>query len=89
MTDFGSDFGLSEEQRELRDTVRRFAQDKVSPVVGDYYERHEFPSDLVRQMGAMGLFGLPFPASVAATDGSAIELGGMDGDYLALCLVLE
>jgi alkylation response protein AidB-like acyl-CoA dehydrogenase len=89
-SDFGSDFGLSEEQRELRDIVRRFAQDKVAPIIGDYYERHEFPYDLVRQMGAMGLFGLPFPASVAATDGNGtVELGGMDGDYLALCLVLE
>ncbi|GAA2351639.1 acyl-CoA dehydrogenase [Catellatospora methionotrophica] len=74
-----TDFGLSEEHRELRDTVRRFAQDKVAPVIGDLYERHEFPYDLVRQMGEMGLFGLPFPS----------ELGGMDGDYFALCIVLE
>ncbi|GIG02445.1 acyl-CoA dehydrogenase family protein [Catellatospora citrea] len=74
-----TDFGLSEEHRELRDTVRRFAQDKVAPVIGDLYERHEFPYDLVRQMGEMGLFGLPFPS----------EFGGMDGDYLALCIVLE
>ncbi|MEV4413528.1 acyl-CoA dehydrogenase family protein [Catellatospora sp. NPDC049609] len=74
-----TDFGLSEEHRELRDTVRRFAQDKVAPVIGDLYERHEFPYDLVRQMGEMGLFGLPFPS----------EIGGMDGDYLALCIVLE
>ncbi len=74
-----TDFGLSEEHRELRDTVRRFAQDKVAPVIGDLYERHEFPYDLVKQMGEMGLFGLPFPS----------EYGGMDGDYLALCIVLE
>ncbi|MEU7822623.1 acyl-CoA dehydrogenase family protein [Catellatospora sp. NPDC049133] len=74
-----TDFGLSEEHRELRDTVRRFAQDKVAPVIGDLYERHDFPYDLVRQMGEMGLFGLPFPS----------EFGGMDGDYLALCIVLE
>ncbi len=74
-----TDFGLSEEHRELRDTVRRFALDKVAPVIGEYYERHEFPYELIQQMGAMGLFGLPFPA----------EFGGMDGDYLALCLTLE
>ncbi|MBV1853262.1 acyl-CoA dehydrogenase family protein [Catellatospora tritici] len=83
-----TDFGLSEEHRELRDTVRRFAQDKVAPVIGELYEKHEFPYDLVRQMGAMGLFGLPFPASVPGADGD-LEIGGMDGDYLALCLVLE
>lgn len=74
-----TDFGLTEEHRELRDTVRRFAQDKVAPVIGDYYERHEFPYELIEQMGAMGLFGLPFPS----------EFGGMDGDYLALCIALE
>jgi alkylation response protein AidB-like acyl-CoA dehydrogenase len=74
-----TDFGLSEEHRELRETVRRFALDKVAPVIGEFYERHEFPYELVQQMGAMGLFGLPFPA----------EHGGMDGDYLALCVALE
>src|SRR5690349_2231594 len=74
-----TDFGLNDEQSELRDTVRRFAVDKVAPVIGDYYDRHEFPYELVKQMGAMGLFGLPFPS----------EFGGMDGDYLALCIALE
>jgi alkylation response protein AidB-like acyl-CoA dehydrogenase len=74
-----TDFGLNEEHRELRETVRRFAVDRIAPVIGDYYDRHEFPYDLVKQMGAMGLFGLPFPG----------ELGGMDGDYLALCVALE
>lgn len=74
-----TDFGLNEEHRELRETVRRFALDKVAPVIGDYYERHEFPYELIQQMGSMGLFGLPFPAA----------FGGMDGDYLALCLTLE
>ena len=74
-----TDFGLNEEHRELRDTVRRFALDKIAPVIGEYYERHEFPYELTAQMGSMGLFGLPFPA----------EFGGMDGDYLALCLALE
>ena len=74
-----TDFGLNEEHRELRETVRRFALDKVAPVIGEYYERHEFPYELIQQMGSMGLFGLPFPS----------EFGGMDGDYLALCVALE
>ncbi|WP_020522748.1 acyl-CoA dehydrogenase family protein [Catelliglobosispora koreensis] len=74
-----TDFGLSEEHRELRETVRRFAQDKVAPVIGKYYERHEFPYELIKQMGGMGLFGLPFSS----------EFGGMDGDYLALGITLE
>ncbi|UGY91555.1 acyl-CoA dehydrogenase family protein [Streptomyces gobiensis] len=73
------DHRLSPEHEELRRTVEEFAHDVVAPKIGDYYERHEFPYEIVRQMGRMGLFGLPFPE----------EYGGMGGDYLALCLALE
>jgi alkylation response protein AidB-like acyl-CoA dehydrogenase len=73
------DFTLSPEHEDLRQTVREFAREVVAPVIGDYYERHAFPYEIVRQMGKMGLFGLPFPS----------RYGGMDGDYFALCLALE
>ena len=73
------DHRLSPEHEELRKTVEQFARDTVAPVIGDYYERGEFPYDLVASMGRMGLFGLPFPE----------EYGGMGGDYLALSLALE
>src|SRR5689334_6899716 len=72
-------FVLSEEHEALRKTVQDFAQEVVAPVIGDFYERHAFPYEIVRQMGKMGLFGLPFPE----------EFGGMGGDYFALCLALE
>jgi alkylation response protein AidB-like acyl-CoA dehydrogenase len=72
-------FGLSSEHEELRATVERFARTAVAPVIGEFYEREEFPYEIVAQMGAMGLFGLPFPE----------EYGGMGGDYLAFCLALE
>ncbi|MEV4217653.1 acyl-CoA dehydrogenase family protein [Nonomuraea sp. NPDC049725] len=70
---------LTPEHEELRKTVEAFARDVVAPVIGDYYEREEFPYEIFRQMGAMGLFGLPIPE----------EHGGMGGDYFALCLALE
>ncbi|CAM3853217.1 acyl-CoA dehydrogenase family protein [Kibdelosporangium persicum] len=73
------DFRLEEEHEALRKTVREFAREEVAPVIGDYYERCEFPYEIVAKMGRMGLFGLPFPESV----------GGMGGDYFALCLALE
>ena len=73
------DHRLDPEHEELRKTVEQFARESVAPVIGDYYERDAFPYDLVAGMGRMGLFGLPFPE----------EYGGMGGDYLALCLVLE
>jgi len=73
------DFLLDEEHEALRESVREFARDVVAPVITDHYEHHTFPYEVVRQMGKMGLFGLPFPE----------EYGGMGGDYFALCLALE
>src|SRR3712207_9454809 len=70
---------LNDEYEALRQSVREFATEAVAPVIADFYERHAFPYDLVRQMAKMGLFGLPFPE----------EYGGMGGDYFALCLALE
>src|SRR5882757_5705877 len=72
-------YTLSDEHRELRRTVAAFARDVVRPVIGGYYERAEFPYDLIARMAKLGLFGLPFPA----------EFGGMDGDLFALGLALE
>ncbi|SCL38607.1 Acyl-CoA dehydrogenase [Micromonospora pallida] len=73
------DFRLTEEQEALRESVRDFARDVVAPVIAEHYERHTFPYEVIRQMGKMGLFGLPFPE----------DYGGMGGDYFALCLALE
>ncbi|HKE98464.1 MAG TPA: acyl-CoA dehydrogenase family protein [Actinomycetes bacterium] len=73
------DLELDEEYEALRETVERFAREEVAPVIAGYCEREEFPYPLVRQMGQMGLFGLPFPE----------EYGGMGGDLLAVCLAVE
>jgi short/branched chain acyl-CoA dehydrogenase len=72
-------YTLSDEHQDLRQTVADFARDVVRPVIGGFYERAEFPYDLVARMAKLGLFGLPFPA----------EFGGMDGDLFAFGLVLE
>jgi short/branched chain acyl-CoA dehydrogenase len=72
-------FTLDEEHEALRASVREFARDVVAPAIAEHYEQHTFPYELVRQMGKMGLFGLPFPE----------EYGGMGGGYFALCLALE
>jgi short/branched chain acyl-CoA dehydrogenase len=73
------DFRLDEEYESLRKTVEDFAHAEVAPVIGELYEKEEFPYEIVAKMGEMGLFGLPFPE----------EFGGMGGDYFALCLALE
>jgi short-chain 2-methylacyl-CoA dehydrogenase len=73
------DFRLPEEHDTLRKTVEEFAREEVAPVIGDLYEKAEFPYEIVAKMGRMGLFGLPFPE----------EYGGMGGDFLAVCVTLE
>ncbi|MHB1434047.1 MAG: acyl-CoA dehydrogenase family protein [Streptosporangiaceae bacterium] len=72
-------FRLDDEHEALRRTVRDFARQAVAPVIGGFYERGEFPYDLVADMGKLGLFGLPFPE----------EYGGMGGDFFAFCLALH
>ena len=70
---------LTEDEEALRASVERFAREVVAPVAAKHYAAHTFPYDVVAQMGAMGLFGLPFPEAA----------GGMGGDLLALGLALE
>ena len=73
------DTRLDEEQEQLRKTVEAFAREVVAPVAAHHDATKTFPYDVIRQMGEMGLFGLPFPE----------QYGGMGGDYFALCLAIE
>ena len=72
-------FSLDDEHEALRRTVMEFARDAVAPVIGGFYERGEFPYEIISKMGKLGLFGLPFPE----------EYGGMGGDFFAFCLALH
>ena len=74
-----ADYGLSTELEHLRQTVRDFAINVVAPVARHHDATKTFPYEVVRKMGEMGLFGLPFPE----------EYGGMGGDYFALCIAIE
>ncbi len=73
------DTRLTDEQQQLKRIVQEFAQEVVLPVSYHHDKTKTFPYDVVKQMGEMGLFGLPFPE----------EFGGMGGDYFTLCLALE
>ncbi len=72
-------FDLSPEQDAFRKVVRDFAESEIAPRAEAMDATGEFPVDLVRKMGDLGLFGLPFPA----------DLGGGGADYLTYCLALE
>ena len=73
------DFELSQEQQAIRDTCRDFAREVVAPAAEELDREHKFGYDVVRQMGELGLFGLPFDE----------EFGGAGADYLSLCLAIE
>jgi glutaryl-CoA dehydrogenase len=52
---------LSDEERLVRDTVRRFVDDKVVPVIDQHFEEGSFPAQLVPEMAQLGLFGSTLP----------------------------
>ena len=73
------DFELTPEQQAIRDTCRDFAREVVAPAAEELDREHRFGYDVVRQMGELGLFGLPFSE----------EFGGAGGDFLSLCIAIE
>ena len=73
------DLDLSPEQQDFQKTVRAFVDDAIRPHAERWDEEHELPMDAVKQMGELGLFGLPFPE----------EYGGSGSDFLTLCLAIE
>jgi short-chain 2-methylacyl-CoA dehydrogenase len=73
------DFDLTEEQEAFRAAVREFAEDVIRPRAEEMDRLEELPLDIVKQMGEMGLFGLPFPE----------EYGGQGADFLTFCIAVE
>jgi len=52
---------LNEEERAVRDTVRRFVDDEVMPHIGEHYIAGTFPNELIPLMGELGLYGANLP----------------------------
>jgi alkylation response protein AidB-like acyl-CoA dehydrogenase len=74
-----SDHDLTDEQREIRALARRFADEVVAPQAPEWDREHRFPTEVLGQLGELGLMGVCVPA----------EHGGAGADYLAYVLVLE
>src|SRR5688572_30965532 len=58
---FGIETLLSEEERAVRDSVRRFVDERVLPVIGDCYVAGRFPKEIVPEMASLGVFGANLP----------------------------
>src|SRR5438128_8356460 len=73
------DFDLTDEQQEFRRAVREFVEEVIAPRAEEMDRLEELPLDIIKQMGDMGLFGLPFPE----------EYGGQGADFLTFCIAVE
>src|SRR3989442_6611175 len=74
-----TDYDLPPEPEEFRKVVRSFAEEVVRPVAEHYDARAEFPLEVVRQMGEVGMFGLILPE----------RYGGADAEFITLCVAIE
>lgn len=72
-------FELSEEHEAFRRVVREFAEQEIAPYADGWDHDAPFATELVHKMGELGLFALPFSE----------EVGGMGGDFTALCVAIE
>ena len=73
------DFQLTEEHRMVRRMVREFAEKEIAPRAEEIDETDQFPDDIFRRMGELGIIGLPFPE----------EYGGSGADYTSMVIALE
>jgi glutaryl-CoA dehydrogenase len=81
-TDFlGIDALLSDEERDIRDTVRAFVRDRVLPDVGDWFEEGRLPLELARELGRLGVLGMHLDGYGCA--------GASATAYGLVCLELE
>jgi acyl-CoA dehydrogenase len=73
------DFDIPDELALLARTVRDFVETRLQPIEKQVEDSDEIPDGIVREMAALGLFGLPFPE----------EFGGSGAGDLGYCLALE
>jgi len=73
------DFDLNEEQQMIKKMVADFADKEIAPVAAQYDQEEKFPEEIVKKMGALGIFGTVIPE----------EYGGGGFDYISHALVAE
>ena len=73
------DFTFTDEQKQLRKSVREFAEDEIAPHVMEWDESSHFPSEILPKLAEMGLLGVIFPE----------EYGGAGLGYVEYATVIE
>ena len=73
------DFNLTDEQKTIRETVRKFAETRIKPRAHELDEKEEWSRELTHEMGELGVFGLIVPE----------EYGGQGLDYTSYVIAVE
>jgi butyryl-CoA dehydrogenase len=70
---------LTDEQRQIRDTLRAFAREALAPHAASWDREHRFPREALRALGELGALGIVVPE----------DFGGAGLDYVSLAVALE
>lgn len=73
------DFDLTEEQKMIQDTIRKFAREEIAPVAAENDKKGRFPRDIFQKLADLGFMGTPIPE----------EYGGAGFDYISHAIVAE
>jgi butyryl-CoA dehydrogenase len=73
------DLEQADEHRMIADMVRRFADERLAPLAAGIDRSHEFPVELLAELGELGLMGMNFPT----------EKGGAGTDMVSYCIAVE
>ena len=76
---FNVDELLTDEHKLVRESVRNYVKKEISPIIEDYAQRAEFPQQIVKQMGELGVFGPTIPE----------QYGGGGLDYISYGLMMQ
>jgi len=70
---------LRDEQKMLKDMVEKFAKEEIAPVARENQENEQFPEEIVKQLGELGLMGIAYPT----------EYGGAGMDFVSYMIAIE
>lgn len=73
------DFDLTEEQKMIQETIRKFADEKIAPVASENDKKAQFPREIFHKLAELGFMGTPIPE----------EYGGAGFDFISHAIVAE